>query len=106
MPVYKPLKQKYWLTEYMSISRVIAKSKKTYEKSFRYTEADNNDIGYFVAYNLRVLDLSFKQLQGYLKRKQEEKKAANTTRAKANPTAVLKAYTTPVSRLGSSPCVA
>ena len=35
-------------------------------------------IGYFVAYNLRVLDLSFKQLQGYLKRKQEEKKAANT----------------------------
>ena len=72
------LKQKYWLTEYLSISRVIAKSKKSYEKSFLYTEADNNDIGYFVAYNLYVLDLSFKQLQGYLKRKQEEKKAANT----------------------------
>ena len=72
------LKQKNWLTEYLSISRVIAKSKKSYEKSFQYTEADNNDIGYFVAYNLRVLDLSFKQLQGYLKRKQEEKKAANT----------------------------
>ena len=71
------LKQKYWLTEYLSISRVIAKSKKSYEKAFQYTEADNNDIGYFVAYNLRVLDLSFKQLQGYLKRKQEEKKAAN-----------------------------
>ena len=72
------LKQKYWLMEYLSISRVIAKSKKSYEKSFLYTEADNNDIGYFVAYNLHVLDLSFKQLQGYLKRKQEEKKAANT----------------------------
>ena len=72
------LKQKYWLTEYLSISRVIAKSKKSYEKSFLYTEADNNDIGYFVAYNLRVLGLSFKQLQGYLKRKQEERKAANT----------------------------
>lgn len=72
------LKQKYWLTEYLSISRVIAKSKKSYEKSFQYTEADGNDMGYFVAYNLRVLDLSFKQLQGYLRRKQEEKKAANT----------------------------
>ena len=71
------LKQKYWLTEYLSISRVIAKSKKSYEKSFQYTEADGRDIGYFVAYNLRVLELSFKQLQGYLKRKQEEKKAAN-----------------------------
>lgn len=72
------LKQKYWLTEYLSISRVIAKSKKSYEKAFIYTEVDENDIGYFVSYNLRVLDLSFKQLQGYLKRKQEEKMAANT----------------------------
>lgn len=72
------LKQKYWLMEYLSISRVIGKSKKSYEKSFQYTETDNKDIGYFVAYNLRVLDLSFKQLQGYLKRKQEEKKVANT----------------------------
>ena len=72
------LKQKYWLMEYLSISRVIARSKKSYEKSFLYTEADNNDMGYFVSFNLRVLDLSFKQLQGYLKRKQEEKKAANT----------------------------
>lgn len=72
------LKQGYWLTEYLSISRVIAKSKNSYEKSFQYTEVDSNDMGYFVAYNLRVLGLSFKQLQGYLKRKQEEKKAANT----------------------------
>ena len=36
------------------------------------------DIGYFVTYNLKVLKLSFKQLQEYIKRKQEEKKAANT----------------------------
>lgn len=72
------LKQGYWLTEYLSISRVIAKSKKSYEKSFLYTEVDSNDMGYFVSYNLRVLELSFKQLQRYLKRKQEEKKAANT----------------------------
>lgn len=71
------LKQKYWLMEYLSVSKVIAKSKKSYEKSFLYTEADNNDVGYFVAYNLRMLALSFKQLQDYLKRKQEERKAAN-----------------------------
>lgn len=72
------LKQKYWLTEYLSISRVIAKSKKAYEKAFLYTEADDKDMGYFVAYNLRVLELSFRQLQGYIKKKQDEKKAANT----------------------------
>lgn len=72
------LKQGYWLTEYLSISRVIAKSKKSYEKAFLYTEADGMDMGYFVAYNMRVLQLSFKQLQDYIKRKQEEKRAANS----------------------------
>ena len=71
------LKQKYWLTEYMSISRVIAKSKKTYEKTFCYSENDQNDIGYFVAYNLRALKLAFMQLRDYIQRKQKEKKAAS-----------------------------
>lgn len=72
------LKQGYWLTEFLSISRVIAKSKKSYEKAFLYTEADGMDMGYFVAYNMRVLQQSFKQLQDYIKRKQEEKRAANS----------------------------
>ena len=72
------LKQGYWLTEYLSISRVIAKSKKSYEKAYLYTEADHMDMGYFVAYNMKVLQLSFKQLQEYIKRKQNEKIAANT----------------------------
>ncbi len=72
------LKEKYWLTEYMSISRVIAKSKPSYEKSFRYVENDGNDIGYFVAYNLRALDISFQQLTDYIQRKQHEKKAATS----------------------------
>ena len=72
------LKQGYWLTEYLSISRVIAKSKKSYEKAFLYTEADGMEMGYFVAYNMRVLQQSFKQLQDYIKRKQEEKRAANS----------------------------
>ena len=72
------LKEKYWLTEYMSISRVIAKSKPSYEKSFRYVENDGNDIGYFIAYNLRALDISFQQLTDYIQRKQREKKAATS----------------------------
>ena len=65
------------MTEYLSISRVIAKSKKAYEKAFLYTEVDGMDIGYFVAYNLKVLEQSFQQLQDYITRKQEEKKAAS-----------------------------
>lgn len=78
------LKENYWLTEYMSISRVIAKSKKSYEKTFRYSENDENDIGYFVAYNLRALKISFQQLSDYIQRKQKEKKAANAFMASGN----------------------
>lgn len=72
------LKQGYWLTEYLSISRIIYRSKKSYEKAFLYTEADDMDIGYFITYNLRVLDLAFMDLQRYLQRKMEEHKMAST----------------------------
>lgn len=71
------LKQGYWLTEYLSISRIIARSKKSYEKAYLYVEADGNDIGYFVAYNLRVLELAFKDLQRYICRKTSRKKQAD-----------------------------
>lgn len=71
------LKQGYWLTEYLSISRVIAKSKKAYEKAYLYVECDKMDLGYFIIYNLKVLEQSFKQLQDYIKKKQSEKNSAN-----------------------------
>ncbi|MBR3521021.1 MAG: Fic family protein [Prevotella sp.] len=71
------LKEGYKLTEYMSISRVIAKSKTNYEKAFRYVENDDNDMGYFVAYNLGALEKSFQQLRDYIQRKQREKRAAS-----------------------------
>ncbi len=72
------LKEGYKLTEYMSISRVIAKSKANYEKAFRYVENDGNDMGYFVAYNLGALEKSFQQLRDYIHRKQREKRAASS----------------------------
>lgn len=67
------LKKGYWLMEYMSISRIIYKSKKSYEKSFLYAESDGNDIGYFIAYNLRVLELAFNELQRYIKQKSAQR---------------------------------
>lgn len=72
------LKQGYWLMEYMSVSRVIASSKKSYEKAYQYVESDFMDVGYFIMYNLKVLDKAFKQLQAYIKKKQDEKILANT----------------------------
>lgn len=66
----------YWLVQYLSISRIIKGSKKSYEKAFLYSEADGNDIGYFIQYNLDVLLKSFDALSRYIKRKNNEKKKA------------------------------
>lgn len=70
------LREGYWLTEYLSISRIIYRSKNSYEKAFLCSEADGMDIGYFIAYHLRVLGLAFRDLQSYLQRKIEEREAA------------------------------
>jgi Fic family protein len=35
-------------------------------------------MGYFVAYNLRALEISFQQLRDYIQRKQREKRAASS----------------------------
>lgn len=70
------LRQGYWLTEYLSISRIIYRSKNSYEKAFLCSEADGMDIGYFIAYHLRMLGLAFRDLQSYLQRKIEEREAA------------------------------
>src|SRR5574344_1353151 len=69
------LKKGYWLTEYLSISRIIYKSKTQYEKAFLYTEHDGFDLGYFLQYNLNVLKKAFNELQSYLERKSKEESA-------------------------------
>ena len=66
------LKQGYWLIEYMSVSRIIQKSKKQYEYAFLYTEYDDNDLTYFILYNLRKMKIAFEELKIYINRKTEE----------------------------------
>ena len=69
------LKKGYWLTEYLSISRIIYKNKKRYERMFLYTEADDKDMTYFILYNLQVMKKAYEELKLYLARKQEERKS-------------------------------
>lgn len=71
------LKEGYWLIEYLSISRVIYKSKASYEKSFLYAEADNNDIGYFITYHLNALQKAFEELKKYISRKTAQQNDQN-----------------------------
>lgn len=68
------LREGYWLTEYLSISRIIYKSKASYEKSFLQSEADGNDIGYFIIYHLNALEKAFDELKAYIERKTAQKK--------------------------------
>jgi Fic family protein len=55
--------------QYLSISRIIYKSKPAYEKSFLYTESDDLDLTYFIQYNLKAMNDAFKELKMYLQRK-------------------------------------
>ena len=66
------LKNGYWLTEYLSISRIIKDTKNQYEKSFLYTEADDNDMSYFITYHLKTMEKAYDALKQYISRKQNE----------------------------------
>jgi Fic family protein len=69
------IKKGYRLIEFMPISRVIAKTKRRYEKAFLYTEQDENDLTYFILYHLRAMKKAYEELKLYLKRKTEENKS-------------------------------
>jgi len=66
------LKNGYWLTEYLSISRVIMKTKGQYEKAYLYTEIDEMDVTYFIHYQVKVLIKAFEELKTYVTKKKKE----------------------------------
>jgi len=66
------IKKGYWLTEYLSISRIIYTNKTAYEKAFLYTENDGNDVSYFIQFHLEVMKKAFEDLKKYLQRKIDE----------------------------------
>jgi Fic family protein len=68
----------YWLIEYMSVSRIILSSKAQYARAYQYTEKDENDLTYFVLYNLRCIQRSLAELKTYIVRKNREKKSILT----------------------------
>lgn len=68
------LKNGYWLTEYLSISRLIVKSKTQYAQAYVYTEIDENDLTYFIDYKIKTMQLAFEELKKYIEKKIKEKK--------------------------------
>lgn len=70
------LKRKYWLFEYLSISRIMRKAAVQYYRSFLYSEIDERDITYFIMFHLRAIRLAIDELRIYLARKQKEARKA------------------------------
>lgn len=67
------LKHGYWLIEFMSVSRIILSSKAQYTRAYLHTEQDDNDLTYFLDYNLKCIHLALEDLKRYIKRESEEK---------------------------------
>ncbi|MFC1523591.1 Fic family protein [Thermodesulfobacteriota bacterium] len=70
------LKTKYWLFEYLSISRVMRKAAVQYYRSFLYSEIDERDTTYFIMFHLRAIKIAIDELRIYLARKQKQSREA------------------------------
>src|SRR6266545_1849848 len=66
------LSQGYWLAEFLTISSILRKAPSKYGRAFLYSETDDNDLTYFVVYQLEVLTRAVKELHAYLERKMTE----------------------------------
>lgn len=66
------LRHDYWLFEYMALSRTIKDTKGQYKKAYVYTETDENDLTYFIHYNLTTIDKTIKEIQTYIREQQDE----------------------------------
>jgi Fic family protein len=66
------LRDGYWLAEYISISSILNKAPKKYVMSYLYCETDDNDLTYFVIYQLGVVIRAIQSLNDYVVRKNAE----------------------------------
>jgi Fic family protein len=64
--------QGYWLTEYLSISRLLNRAPAQYRRAFLLTETDELDATYFIAYQLEIVIRSIEELHSYLRSKMRE----------------------------------
>ena len=68
------LRKNYWMFQYLSVSRIIKKSKIQYDNSYLYAEYDENDLTYFLSYSLKAIVLSIKEFITHYQSKLEKEK--------------------------------
>ncbi len=79
------ISQRYNWLEYVAVSTAIKNAPVKYTRSYIYSETDNNDITYFVKFNLRQLDIALKSFEKYIeKTKSVNKKIFETIKNNPN----------------------
>ncbi|MFH2137664.1 MAG: Fic family protein [Candidatus Omnitrophota bacterium] len=68
------LKNKYWIFQFLPISRIFLKAPAKYARAFLHTEMDDSDLTYFICFNLRVVEMAINSFIKYIAKKQEESK--------------------------------
>ncbi|MEK8226622.1 Fic family protein [Oerskovia sp. M15] len=69
------LRQGFWLTEFLTISRILKGAPAQYARSFLLTEQDDGDLTYFLQYHLEVIHRAIDELREHLDRKADELRA-------------------------------
>lgn len=70
------MKKGYWLMEYLSISKSIKNHRGGYDRAYVLSETDDNDITYFISYNLNIINEAVDRFVNYLDRKLKEQAVA------------------------------
>ena len=60
------IKKGYWAFVYLPISKVIKRSPKQYIMAYVYSEQDDDDLTYFIDYNINKIKIAIKDFREYL----------------------------------------
>ncbi|WP_165777065.1 Fic family protein [Paremcibacter congregatus] len=71
------LKHDYWAFAYLPISEMIKKSPGQYSQAYVYSEQDDNDLTYFIDYNIRKIKQARDTFSQYIARKKKDKEVEN-----------------------------
>lgn len=73
------LREGFWLTEFLTISKILKEAPSQYARSFLLTEEDDGDLTHFFLYHLRVVARAIEDLHKYLAVKAEELREVQAT---------------------------
>jgi Fic family protein len=72
------LKKGYWIIEFMSLSKAIKKNRTKYDMSYLLSETDENDITYFIKFNLSKIEEALDDFISYVEIKRKEQHELET----------------------------